>query len=213
MAALVPVTTAEGPHARFAVWVQGCTLGCAGCCNPQMLSPGGGEALEVDHVLERLDGAVRAHGVEGITVLGGEPLQQLAPVARLCEGAARRGLGVLVFTGHRLDEARELAGFDRLWRSIDTLVDGRFDGRQLEPPPHQGGRRFIGSRNQRLCHRSDRYRDPSLWQGPPRLEVHVDPDGRLSAHGEPAAVRALLRSLRATAPKAASEPPSSSSAQ
>lgn len=191
----MPVTTAEGPWSRFAVWVQGCTLRCPGCCNPGMLGDEGGRTMEVEEILQRVVEAKEQHDIEGITVLGGEPLEQMSGIAGLCRGAAERGLGVLVFSGHRLDEARRLPGFGSLWPHVDTLVDGRFEARQPEPPPHEGGRRFIGSQNQGLRHRSDRYRDPSLWQGEPRLEVHVGPDGELSAHGEPRAVRALLRVL------------------
>lgn len=199
LSAVVPITTAEGPGPRFAVWVQGCSLGCPGCCNPGMHGPGGGHHVRVDALLAQLDRAVASHGIEGITVLGGEPLQQLPAVASLCAGATRRGLGVIVFTGYRLEEARERPGFASLWSHVDTLVDGRYDARRPEPAPRggtAGGRRFIGSTNQRLCHRTDRYRDPARWQGPRGVEVHVGPDGRLHAHGEPGAVRDLLRALR-----------------
>ena len=35
IAQVVPVTEAEGPGKRFAVWFQGCPLRCPGCCNPE----------------------------------------------------------------------------------------------------------------------------------------------------------------------------------
>ena len=192
----MPVTTAEGPGSRFALWVQGCTLGCPGCCNPHMLPPGPRPPTPLPEIIEGLDAAVIEHGIEGITVLGGEPLQQLPAVTMLCAAATARGLGVLVFTGYRLEESRARPGFDALWSHVDTLVDGRYDARRPEPSEPAGGRRFIGSSNQRLCHRSDRYRDPALWQGPARVEVSIGPHGELSAHGEPGTVAALLRSLR-----------------
>jgi anaerobic ribonucleoside-triphosphate reductase activating protein len=191
----VPVTTAEGPGRRFALWVQGCALGCRGCCNPRMLTHGRGTRVSVASLLRELDHARARHELEGLTLLGGEPLEQLPGVTALCEGAARRGLGVLVFTGYRLEEARALPGFEALWPRVDTLVDGRYDARRPEPSPEHGGRRFIGSSNQRLQHRSDRYRDPALWHGSPRIEVHVDRDGGLSIHGEPGTVRELLHAL------------------
>ncbi len=195
IAARVPVTSAEGPGRRFAIWVQGCGLRCASCCNPQMFVRGRGTAVSVATLLDELDAARDRHGIEGLTILGGEPLEQLAAVTALCEGAARRGLGVLVFSGYALAEARELAGFAALWPLLDTLVDGRYDATQPEPPAARGGRRFIGSRNQALRHRSDRYRDPQLWSGAPRVEVSIDADGGLRAHGEPGALGELLRAL------------------
>ncbi len=196
LASHVALTTAEGPGRRFAVWVQGCTLACPGCCNPALFAARGGTSVEVDSLLEQLREAHHRHGLEGLTVLGGEPLQQLEGVTALCRGAVELGLGVLLFSGYRLDEARQRPGFDRLWPLVDTVVDGRFDGTRPEPDAAQGGRRFIGSRNQTLHHRTERYRDPSLWTGSPRIELRLDEDGGLSGHGQPQALEELLRALK-----------------
>jgi anaerobic ribonucleoside-triphosphate reductase activating protein len=195
VAARVAVTTAEGPGRRYALWVQGCTLRCRGCCNPGMLAHGRGTAVSVAEILHELDDARERHAIEGITLLGGEPLEQLPAVAALCEGAAARGLGVLVFTGLRLEEARARPGFHALWQHVDTLVDGRYEAAKPEPSAADGGRRFIGSDNQRLHHRTDRYRDRALWHGPPRIEVRVHDDGGVSIHGEPGTLRDLLHAI------------------
>jgi anaerobic ribonucleoside-triphosphate reductase activating protein len=32
----VACTEAEGPFRRHALWLQGCTLACPGCCNPEL---------------------------------------------------------------------------------------------------------------------------------------------------------------------------------
>ncbi|MCH9684328.1 MAG: radical SAM protein [Deltaproteobacteria bacterium] len=192
----VPVTTAEGPGRRFALWVQGCTLRCPGCCNPAAFAPGRGPGVRVDDLVEQLRDARARHGIVGLTLLGGEPLQQRPAVTALCRAAQQLGLGVIVFSGYRWAEASVLPGFDVLWASIDTLVDGRYDAEQPEPGPDDGGRRFIGSRNQRLLHRTARYRDPDAWRGPAQAEIHVDPRGRVSVHGEPGAVASVLAQLR-----------------
>ena len=185
VAATVAATEAEGPFRRAALWVQGCTLACPGCCNPEMFDPRGGHELDVAAWLDGLG------EVEGITILGGEPLQQLAAVAELAAGAATRGLGVIVFSGYTLPEARHRPGFDRLWSNLDTLVDGRFDARRLE-----SARRVVGSSNQALRHRTDRYRDASLWLGPGEVEVHIAHGGEIDMVGAPRPARALLRAIR-----------------
>lgn len=146
-------------------------------------------------LLDEIAEATCMHALEGLTVLGGEPLAQIEALTALCRGVAPLGLGVIVFSGYRRAEAERRPGFAALWPTLDTLVDGRYDARRPEPAPQQGGRRFIGSTNQRLWHRSDRYRDPALWTGAPRIEVHLDPTGGFSAHGEPATLDALLRAL------------------
>jgi anaerobic ribonucleoside-triphosphate reductase activating protein len=196
LAHVVPVSAAEGPHERFAVWVQGCSLACPGCCNPELFERGRGRRIAVDELVEQVLAAARVHAIEGLTVLGGEPLEQLPALIDLCTAVQQAGLGVIVFSGFTLAEARERPGFAELWRVIDTLVDGRFVAREPEPSLRAGGRRFIGSRNQGLRHRSDRYADPALWtgQGDP-VELRIGPGGQLSVHGSPSVARSLVREL------------------
>lgn len=206
VARIVPATRAEGPGLRFAVWTQGCRLRCPGCCNPELFPAEGGRAVTPGELAGELARARDELGVEGLTLVGGEPLDQLAAVTRVCEAAATLGLGVLLFTGYRLAEARRRVGFPALWTCVDTLVDGRFvaDARQ---GPH--GRRFVGSVNQRLHHRTPRYADPRLWGGAALTEVRIDADGRATVVGMPDEVHAMAAGFRAPAqrPSAAGSPP------
>jgi anaerobic ribonucleoside-triphosphate reductase activating protein len=192
----VACTEAEGPYRRYALWVQGCSLRCPGCCNPALFDPAGGTATTVRSLQGDIERARDSLGIEGITVLGGEPLEQLAPVTELCAWAAAAGLGVLVFSGYTAAEARSRPNFSALWATLDTLVDGRFDAHALEPPASAGGRRFIGSANQRLHHRTPRYADAKLWRGDNHVELRVTADGRVSAHGFPRQVQRMLVQLR-----------------
>lgn len=152
-----------------------------------MFNATGGESILVHDLLAEVG------NVEGITILGGEPLQQLPAVAELAAAASRRGLGVIVFTGYTLERARPLPGFDRLWSSIDTLVDGPFDARSPEPAD---GRRVIGSTNQGLRHRTDRYRDPADWCGPGDVEVRISGNGAIEIVGPARPAGTLARSIR-----------------
>jgi anaerobic ribonucleoside-triphosphate reductase activating protein len=174
IAGLVAATEAEGPGLRFVVWVQGCTLACPGCCNPEMFVPGRGRVVEVDALDAEIATALSSHGIEGVTILGGEPLQQLSAVAELCAKVSARGLGVVVFTGYTLAEAQALPGFDQLWSNLDTLVDGRFEARHTDRT-----RRVVGSSNQRLVHRTDRYSAEDQWAragaGRPTVELVLVP--------------------------------------
>lgn len=186
----VACSEAEGPHRRFALWVQGCTLACPGCCNPELFPAAGGQRVAVAALVDELAAARREYGVEGLTVLGGEPLEQLEGVTALCVAARGLGLGVLVFTGHTLEELEARPGGAALLASVDTLVDGRFEAGRRDTE-----RRFIGSRNQRLLHRSARYAAPGLWRGAGGVELQWGADGRLSVHGEPGLARRVVRAL------------------
>src|SRR5437660_8777999 len=106
IAQTVPSTEAEGPGKRFALWFQGCPLRCPGCCNPEMLPFEGGVRMAVAGVARQVEEAARRHGIEGITLLGGEPLAHAAGAAALARAAHALGLSVMVFTGYTLEDAR-----------------------------------------------------------------------------------------------------------
>jgi anaerobic ribonucleoside-triphosphate reductase activating protein len=44
VATIADDTEAEGPGRRWAIWLQGCPIRCAGCCNPEMFDERGGTA-------------------------------------------------------------------------------------------------------------------------------------------------------------------------
>lgn len=196
IAARVACTAAEGPFLRHAVWVQGCTLACPGCCNPELFPAAGGREVTLAELREGLLTARARHGVEGLSVLGGEPSEQLAGVTALCAAARSLGLGVIVFSGRTRAELAGLAGGAALLATIDTVIDGRFEAGQREPAD---GRRFVGSRNQSIVHLTPRYADPALWRGPAGVELQLAADGEIGLHGAPALARRLGRALAAPA--------------
>lgn len=187
VAQTVPDTEAEGPGRRFALWVQGCTLACPGCCNPEMFADRGGELLDAGALAARIVGTP---GIEGLSVLGGEPFQQAEAVAGLCAAVRAAGLSVMVYSGYTLAELRALPGPGpaALLAETDLLVDGRYV-RELPEPR----RRWLGSSNQRLHFLTGRYRpeDPRFSQ-PNTVELRLV-GGQLTVNGWPAGADALRR--------------------
>ena len=166
---IVPVTEAEGPGVRFALWFQGCPLRCPGCCNPEMLPFDGGNPLSVAEVVCQVE-AAREHGVEGITLLGGEPLAHAAGAAVLARELQARGLSVMVFSGFTIEEARampDLAVADLLAHT-DILVDGPYVREQPDTE-----RRWIGSTNQRIHFLTPRYHYDERWRKRNTLEIRL----------------------------------------
>jgi anaerobic ribonucleoside-triphosphate reductase activating protein len=183
VAQVVPWTEAEGPGRRFALWFQGCPLRCPGCCNPEMLPFEGGTEVHLDAVVAQVEEAARDHGVEGITLLGGEPMAHAAGAAALAREVRRLGLTVMVFSGYTLEEARQLPdpAAGELLALTDILVDGPYLREQPETR-----RRWIGSANQRIHFLSDRYRaDDPRWLLPNTLEIRLR-GPELSVNGFPA---------------------------
>jgi anaerobic ribonucleoside-triphosphate reductase activating protein len=184
IAAVVPVTEAEGPGARFAVWVQGCAIRCPGCCNPHMFDAEGGEAVEPEDLLARLD-EVRGR-VEGITLLGGEPFEQAAALVPFVRGARERGSSVVAFSGYRIEELRRdrPPGARELLDAVDLLVDGPF----VTSLPGSR-RRWAGSDNQDFHFLTDRY-SPGvevISAGEPErtVELRLGADGWVERSGWP----------------------------
>ncbi len=183
VAQVVPCTEAEGPGRRFALWFQGCPLRCPGCCNPEMLPFEGGTCLPLSEVLQQIDAARREHGIEGITLLGGEPLAHAVEAAALARAVQQRGLSVMVFSGYTLAEARQMAApaVGELLADTDILVDGPYV-RELS----ETRRRWIGSSNQQIHFLSGRYRaDDPCWQKPNTLEIRLR-GGEVTVNGFPA---------------------------
>jgi len=181
---MVAVTEAEGPGARLALWVQGCSLGCPGCCNPHMFDPEGGRDVPVTEVAAELDRVLDR--IEGVTLLGGEPFEQAPALAEVAREARRRGLSVVVFTGYTLEALRAGAvpGAEALLSETDLLVDGRY--RRDEP---ESRRRWAGSTNQRFHFLTDRYRPgiehPGAGEPDRTVELRIGPDGRMHSSGWP----------------------------
>jgi anaerobic ribonucleoside-triphosphate reductase activating protein len=183
VAQVIPCTEAEGPGRRFALWFQGCPLRCPGCCNPEMLPFEGGQTVCLAEVVSQVRDAARREGVEGITLLGGEPLAHAAPAAALARAVRELGLTVMVFSGYTLAEARALPdpAVADLLAHTDILVDGPY----LRQRP-EARRRWIGSANQQVHFLSDRYRaDDPRWLLPNTLEIRLN-DGELTVNGFPA---------------------------
>lgn len=121
-----PVTVL-GPGRRIGLWLQGCTLGCAGCISRDTWDPARGRQVAVG---ELADWCIQhlAEGASGLTVSGGEPFQQAAGLeallGRLREAVPDRAFDFLVYSGYSFGYlGRHHA---RLLGLIDVVVTGPF---------------------------------------------------------------------------------------
>src|SRR5262249_30724002 len=143
----------------------------------------GGQPTAIADMLDQIRTAATAHQLEGIALLGGEPLAHAAGAAALARGAHALGLTVMVFSGYTLEEARTLPdpAVRGLLAETDILVDGPYLREQPETR-----RRWIGSANQRVHFLSDRCRaDDPRWLLPNTLEIRLR-GTELSVNGFPA---------------------------
>ena len=185
LASWLPSTEAEGPGRRAALWVQGCQFLCPGCCNPNFLRIAPRELVTSDALVERLAAAKAEHDIEGLTLLGGEPMLQAQGLSELAANAHHLGLSVMVFTGYTLGELRStpLPGTEELLSHTDVLVDGRY---VAELPEDR--RAWAGSTNQEFHYLTNRYDNSieSTHGGRQRVEIRLSSSGRVDLNGWPA---------------------------
>ncbi len=143
IAGTVQDSIVDGPGLRFTVFVQGCSHSCPGCQNPQTHDPNGGSTVFLDALLSQLDGNPLT---DGLSLSGGEPMEQAEGCVLLARAAHQRGLDVWCWTGYLFESLLlGTAAQQSLLQEIDVLVDGPFllEQRSLALP-------WRGSRNQRI---------------------------------------------------------------
>ncbi|MET9880693.1 4Fe-4S single cluster domain-containing protein [Actinacidiphila glaucinigra] len=154
VAAVLGSVTTLGPGRRLGVWVQGCPLACAGCMSRHTWDPRGGRDIGV-HRLATLWRRALSDGCTGLTISGGEPLEQPRALAALLAAAdrARRDVGrtdadLLVYTGWEDAEIAVSSPATAGLALADAVITGRY--RAGEPT------RLVwrGSANQRLVPRT-----------------------------------------------------------
>ena len=100
---VIPRSAANGPGWRAVVWVQGCTVGCPGCFNPQTHQHAQRRLMDPNRLGEDL---LKLPGLEGLTISGGEPFEQAEGCARLARRVRAEGWSVMAFTGYTLEALR-----------------------------------------------------------------------------------------------------------
>jgi anaerobic ribonucleoside-triphosphate reductase activating protein len=169
-----PRSRANGPGVRFVLWFQGCSLGCAGCFNPDTHDAGDRQRRSVDEVMAMI---AAARGIEGVTLSGGEPLQQPEAALALLERVkAETSLSTLCFSGYTIEEIRAQPLGERILAQLDVLVDGRYRSGE------RNGKALRGSANQRIQLLTDRYTLAAV-EATPVAEIRIGPDGAVVLTG------------------------------
>jgi anaerobic ribonucleoside-triphosphate reductase activating protein len=166
---------ANGPGARAVFWLQGCSLGCPGCFNPETHPFDGGELISVEHALQQV--LAVQESIEGITISGGEPLQQRQALLAFLKGVHERtDLSVLLFSGFSWDEIQRFPQAAELSAYVDVLISGRY----IESQHLAHG--LLGSSNKCLHFLTDRYTLQDL-QSVPEAEIIVTETGEILMSG------------------------------
>ena len=138
---------ANGTGIRVTIFVAGCTHRCAGCFNREYFSFEAGE-LVTEEMMDQIISMSQKDYIEGLSVLGGEPLQQVFDktlVTLLKRFKQEVGKSVWLYTGYTYEEAIQRQERLDILSYCDVLVDGKFEITQKDLRL-----KFRGSRNQRI---------------------------------------------------------------
>ena len=184
--AVLPRSRANGPGLRYVIWVQGCTLGCPRCFNPETHSPiipgvtaATPAALAAAVLGEAATAAREREPIEGVTLTGGEPLEQGEMASAFCgEIRQRSDLGIIILTGFTRNEIERDQEKARAVAHADMVIAGRYNERL------RIARGLRGSSNKEYWARTGRYR-PEDFAEVPEVELLIGPDGALTVTGTP----------------------------
>jgi anaerobic ribonucleoside-triphosphate reductase activating protein len=134
-------------------------------------------APRVVSVGEVLREVLATDGIEGVTLTGGEPLEQPEAVAEFCGALRRRSdLGIIVLTGFTQDEVRADPRRAAAVADADLVVAGRFNAAL------RLGSGLRGSSNKRYWALTGRYSAAEVGEVP-EAELVVGADGSIVRTG------------------------------
>ena len=175
----------NGPGNRFVLWTQGCSKGCSECFNPETWSTNVYKELSPLQLFE----IVKNFEVDGVTISGGDPLEQEDELLELLMllSTMRLRKGVILFSGFTRAEISSSPIREKCLSYIDVLIDGRYE---KEKRISSGLR---GSENQNILYFSDKIH-PDELSIDQEIEVGVDCD-KIYITGFPNISRKVLKSL------------------
>ena len=137
--------TANGPGVRVSLFVSGCSLHCKGCFNKEAWDRQFGKPF-TDETLNTLLEALREPYVDGLSLLGGDPLEPYneALLERICSLVRDRfpDKTIWLWTGRKYEEVKDKP----IMKYVDVLVDGPF----IEKFKTNEQGKYYGSSNQRV---------------------------------------------------------------
>ena len=140
----------DGEGLRLVVFTQGCRHHCKGCQNPGTWDLNGGIKVPVEELAQAILKAYKPLFHKGITISGGDPMEQPEAVINLILTLKKKGFDgdIWLYSGYELNRlsTKQLV----LLSFVDVLVDGPYvsDLKDLNLE-------FRGSSNQRIIKISD----------------------------------------------------------
>lgn len=135
---------ADGPGVRVSIFMQGCSFNCKNCFNPETHNFSGGKEF-TDETINHIIGLCNNENIEGLSILGGEPMHPLnidgtLKLAKMFKKTYPEK-NIWAWTGFLFENLKE----KEVMKYIDVLVDG-----QYVDELHNPTLKWKGSSNQRV---------------------------------------------------------------
>jgi len=162
-----------GPGIRYVIWFQGCSLHCHGCWNSDMLS------FAPNHLIKRMDllQAILQEHPNGVTFLGGEPLEQSDNLLWIMKQLKNNRIHIMLYTGYEMNEIKENHKFKDICSYADILICGRYSESERDIYLQ-----WRGSRNQQVIIQDGK---TIVEDGVNEIEVVINEDGSILCLGYP----------------------------
>lgn len=150
----------NGPGIRVSIFMQGCTFNCKNCFNKDTHDFNLGYEFN-DDVIEKILNLCTLEHIEGLSILGGEPLhpKNILGTTNLCKRFKEKfpNKTIWIWSGFLFDELKD----EEVFNYVDVLVDGRFKDELKNIKL-----KYCGSSNQRVIDikKSKKENRCILWQ-------------------------------------------------
>ncbi|MBC9786663.1 radical SAM protein [Heliobacterium chlorum] len=111
--------TSDTDGIAFSIFFQGCHRRCPGCHNPELQSFDGGEEVDTDEIIQRIQANQRFY--DAVVFVGGEPLEQPVALKALLAAVRSIGLSAWLYTGYYI-----LTISDDIIDLCDVIIAGEY---------------------------------------------------------------------------------------
>ena len=129
-----------GHGKRVVIWFSGCSLRCDGCINSYLWDKSVGTKYSVDQLLKLI---IDFKDFNGVTYIGGEPLEQGEDLVLLSKKIVALNKDIVLFTGYELEELNDMQ--KQLFNLSSVVITGRYNREERDT-----GLFLRGSRNQKI---------------------------------------------------------------
>ena len=153
---LFPITTL-GPGNRLVIWTIGCSKHCYNCTNPELRNKNPKKDINISDLVKMIKQSVGDQKIEGITITGGDPLEQIEELNNLLGSLSEITNDILVYTGYTIEEAKDIITKPN-WEEFEKYTSVLIDGSYINDL-NDNKSTLIGSTNQNIIFFDDAKKD------------------------------------------------------